>query len=261
VADRNPEWLAGHPDIEQRLANARWFTRSCRLWGASSLVVLVAFQSGFWPRSWRGSGPAWELLKDLNSAMLIAGLIYVVICMLLFERWLRANVPLAERRQADLIPRSVDSFVPRWFLYAVYAAVAWHLGAWLVVGVTGRAVVPGFWEMAFFQFVIAGILLSIVRFAVIRRPGAMDRIFGAPYRRIEVRVAFASQLLPLMNGTARLLEQTGYTMPDMADRLLHLGLVAFVATQAVAFALLARRAFGGDQPSPSSTIRTPLWQR
>ena len=49
IADRNPGWLAHHPESERRLAESRWFRWSCLLWGTVSLLALLAFQAGVWP--------------------------------------------------------------------------------------------------------------------------------------------------------------------------------------------------------------------
>ncbi len=86
VADRDPGWIAGHPEIERWLAENRWFRRSCLLWGVLSLTTLVAFQLGAWPRqlAFLRVMPRWEALKDLNSGLLIAGLTYIGGCAVFF---------------------------------------------------------------------------------------------------------------------------------------------------------------------------------
>src|SRR5688572_6723862 len=253
VADRNPEWLVSHPEIERRFARSRWFHVSCRAWGAFSLAALLALQVGAWSQPRSGDAPVWEALKDLNSFLLIAGLLYLFGCFLMFQRWLIATVPLASRRQAPLVRRSVDDYVPRPLQLTVYGLVILHLAAWLQVGVTGRYQGAEFWGMLAFQFAISGFLLLLAMSAVRRKPSALDRIVGAGYRRAEVRMTFASQLLPLMNGAARLYEQMGHTTPDTVDRVLHLGLVAFVAGLAIAVTMRSREpASGGHTPSSRS---------
>jgi len=238
VADRNSDWLADHPDVEQRLGRARWFRRSCRVCGTLSLAALLAVQFGVWPQ--RGA-QRWEVLKDLNSALLIGGLTVVFGCLFLFERWLKSNVPLAARRQATLVPRSVDDYVPRLLQYAVYGVVMLHLAVWLTLGVAGRFVTAGFWGDVAFQVLMSGVFLLFVVGAVRRKPGVVDRISGPNYRRIEVRMAFAIQLLPLLNGAARLNEHMGYVTPDSLDRILHLGLVGFVGIHAAMVTVWSRQ--------------------
>ena len=246
IADRNPGWLADHPESQRRLAENRWLRWSCVLWGSVSLLTLLAFQVDAWPRqlAFLRFTPKWEALKDLNSALLIAGLIYVAGCAALFYRWLHANVPLSSRRQATLVRRSLHDYVPRPLQYAVYSVIALHLALWAAVGVTGRYATPAFWGGMAFHFAISGVFLLFMMSAVRRRPGTMDRIFGPSYRRTEVRIAFAVQLLPLLNGGGRLYEQVTGSSPAHVDRFLHLGLVLFVLAlvMAVACGPLTRRA-------------------
>ena len=243
VADRNPNWLAAHPDIARTLAGNRWFRRSCWLWGSLSLSTLLACQAGLWPRSLAvlRDAPLWEALKDLNSALLIAGLVYVAGCSLLFLRWLRTTVPLAERRHAALEPRSIHHHVPRSFQYAVYSVIVLHLTAWVAAGAAGRYASGAFWGGMAFQFAVSAVFLSIVARAVRRRPAAVDRIFGPRYRQTEVRLAFAAQLLPLMNGTARLYEQVADARLHDIDRVLHLGLVLAVVAMVIMLAIRFRK--------------------
>ena len=103
IADRNPDWIADHPEIERRLAESRWFRWSCLLWGAVSLFALLAFQVGIWPQqlAFLRVPPKWEALKDLNSALFIVGLVYVAGCAALFCRWLNTNVPLSSTPPGD----------------------------------------------------------------------------------------------------------------------------------------------------------------
>ena len=243
IADRNPGWLADHPESERRLVDSRWFRWSCLLWGSISLLTLLAFQFDVWPQqlAFLRAEPKWEALKDLNSTLFIAGLIYVAACAVVFFRWLNTNVPLSSRRQATLERRSLYDFVPRPLQFAVYAVIMFHLAIWVVVGMTGRYATAAFWGGMAFQFVISGVFLLFVLTAVRRRPGAMDRIFGPGHRRTEVRAAFAAQLLPLPNGIARLYEQVASTSSDNLDRFTHLGLVLLVVALAMTLAAWSRQ--------------------
>jgi hypothetical protein len=119
---------------------------------------------------------------------------------------------------------------------------------WVAVGLTERYATPAFWGGVAFQFAISGVFLLFVVAAVRRRPGALDRIFGSNYRRNEVRVALVAQLLPLMNGVARLYEQVADTPPETVDRPLHLGLVVLVTALAVALAVWSRNAGESEPP-------------
>jgi hypothetical protein len=246
IEDRNPGWLGGHPETERRLAENRWFRWSCLLWGSISFVALVAFQVDGLPHAlgFLRSMPRWEALKDLNSALLIAGLIYVAGCALLFYRWLDANVPLSPRRHATLERRSLDDYVPQPLQYGVYAVIVLHLALWAAVGVAGRQATPAFWGGMAFQFAVSGAFLLFMLSAVRRRPGTMDRIFGPTYRQVGARVAFAVQLLPVLNGGALLYQQVSGDSPAHVDRFLHLGLVLFVVGLVMALAVWFRQARG-----------------
>jgi hypothetical protein len=52
--------------------------------------------------------------------------------------------------------------------------------------------------------------------------------FGPAYRRTEVQFAFAAQLFVLLNGSLRLYEQVGGTVPLDLDRAARLLLVVFM---------------------------------
>ena len=253
IADRNPGWLAGHPESERRLVESRWFRWSCLLWGSVSLLTLLAFQFDVWPQqlAFLRAAPKWQGFKELNSTLFIAGLIYVAACTVVFFRWLDTNVPLSSRRQATLERRSLHDYVPRPLQFAVYAVIVLHLAIWTVVGVTGRYTTAAFWGEIAFQFVISGVFLLFVLTAVRRRPGAMDRILGPRYRCTEVRAAFAAQLLPLPNGIARLYEQVAGTSSDNFDRFMHLGLVLLVVALAMTHAARSR------QPGAPGSARWP----
>lgn len=254
IADRNPAWLADHPVNAQQIVDSRWFRWSCLSWGLTSLLALLGFQVDVWPQrlAYLRGVPQWEALRDLNSFMLLAGLTYVAVCALLFFRWLHANVPLSSRRQATLYRRSIDDYVPPTIRYAIYGVIALHFAAWAAVGVTGRYVTGAFWGGMAFQVVISGVFLLLMATAVRRRPGAIDRIFGPGYRRSEVLVAFAAQLLPLSNGVARLYEHVVGHSSENVDRFMHLGLVLLVVALAMMLAAWSR---------PARTSRSTLWRR
>ena len=253
IADRNPAWLEDHPDKAQQLVDSRWFRWSCQLWGVTSLLALLAFQFGGWPPrlAFLRSARQWEALRDLNSFLLLAGLTFVASCALLFVRWLHANVPLSLRRRATLDRRSIDDYVPQPLRYAIYTAIALHLAAWAAVGVMGRYATGAFWGGMAFQVALSGVFLVLMATAVRRRPGAMDRIYGPGYRRIEVLVAFAAQVLPLSNGVARLYEQVAGISSETVDRFAHLGLALLVVALATMLAAWSR----------SSGTRSTLWRR
>ena len=254
IADRNPDWLIDHPESEWRLVESRWFQWSCLLWGSASLLTLLLFQFDVWPQQLARlrPGPKWEALRDLNSTLFVAGLIYLAACAVAFFRWLGTNVPFSSHRQATLERRSLHDYVSRPLQYAVFAVIVLHLAAWAVVGVTGRYETAAFWGAMAFQFVVSGVFLLFAVTAVRRRAAALDRILGPGYRRTEVRAAFAAQLLPLPNGISRLYEQVASTSSsNTLDRLMHLGLVLLVVTLAMTLAAWSR------QPGAPASTRWP----
>ena len=269
IADRNPGWLVDHPESARRLVGSRWFRWSCLVWGSASLLTLLAFQFDVvWPQqlAFLRAGPKWEAVKDLNSTLFIAGLLYVAACAVVFFLWLDTNVPLSSRRQATLERRSLHDHVPRSLQFAVYAVIVLHLAIWAVVGGTGRYAAAAFWGGMAFQFVISGVFLLLVLTAVRRRPGAVDRIVGPGYRRTEVRAAFAAQLLPLPNGIARLYEQvTSTSSSDTLDRSMHLGLVLLVVALAMTLAAWSRqpgaRGSAGWPRSRSKRVKSAVCSR
>ncbi|MDB5350267.1 MAG: hypothetical protein JWN86_1514 [Planctomycetota bacterium] len=254
VADRNPDWLAAHPEFARQLIGSRWFLWSCYAWGALSLVVLLAFQIGVWPRAISLAAlqaPKWMVLKDINSTMLIVGLVYFFGCVGMFTRRLRREVPLAERRNATLERRSLDDFVPRWLRVATYTLAGIHLTAWLTVGVLRLYSTPGFWGQFVTLIVFSGVFFFFTRVSVNRPPIAMDRIFGPGYRRGEVRYAFAMEICAPAMFAVRLYQEVAGNAAFDIDRALHLGLVLLIVFGVLRFALHAnpRRDLGERAPS------------
>ena len=238
VEDRNPEWVAAHPEVVDRLAGSRWYLRCSYGLGALSIAILISAQTDLWPAAL--SAPVfesehWRVLSAVHAVLAITWLVHAVAGGAIFTRWLTTHVPLAERRRASLEPRSVDAYVPGGIRLAVHTAVGLHLAIWLAVGALGRHATSAtsFWGMLASQFVIAAILVFIVRIIVRRPPNAMDRVFGPGFRRGEVRYAFLAQLVPLLNGAARLREaMTGTASADM-DRMAQLGLVLVMVASAL----------------------------
>jgi hypothetical protein len=231
AADRNPGWAATNAAIAMNPHAHRWFRRVCGVVGSLSLCSLLACQLGFWPAAL--SAPAWEpaswmVLRDLTAASAIPGGIFICGYTLWLGRRLRTQVPLAERRSATLERRSIDDFVPRGARLAIYGLVVTHLTAWLGAGVLGWHKTPAFWGTLVFQFVVSAAFFAVPQLCVRRRPGIVDRVHGPEYRRGEVRFAFAAQLFPIVNGAARLYEETATTVPYDVARISQLAVVLFV---------------------------------
>src|SRR5688572_7905142 len=140
IADRNPEWLAAHPQVSGGMTQSRGLRLVSYALGTLSIGALVAAKTGVWPASL--SAPIfepepWMILSDILAMAVMLSLAYVVVTSALFRRWLERTVPLAERRQASLELRSIEAFVSRPVRTVVYVAVGAHLVSWLMVGVLG----------------------------------------------------------------------------------------------------------------------------
>ena len=232
VTDRNPEWVVSHPDVATRLLRRGWFHWILGGWGVLCLAALLALQVGALPPALAtrlASQPAWEALKDLNSMLLLPGLLLFFVPALLFQRWLHRTVPLADRRTATLDRRSLDDFVPRWFQLMTYASVGIVLIAWLAVGAAGWYSTPIFWTRFAFLAALTPAFAFFVRLGVNRAPNSLDRVLGPRFRAGEVRYGFAMHLLPPIIGAVRLYEEVTDTALVDINRAMHLG-VALIVT-------------------------------
>jgi hypothetical protein len=241
VADRNPELLAAHPELLERFTDNRWFIRSCHIWGAVSLVVLLSFLVGIWPQAMFALAPdeeRWDVLKDINSLLLSMGLFCCTVFGVVWVRRFHRQVPLAERRQATLERRSLDDFASRWLVMAIYVAIGLHAAAWLTVGILNLYSTRVFWVQFGLVVVLSAIFLLALHAGVNRRPHAMDRIFGSAYRRTEVHFGLLAQLLPLVN-VVRLYEEVTRTVLVDFNRAMHLSVALFVAVNLLRFATLS----------------------
>jgi hypothetical protein len=238
IADRDPDWLGAHPEMDAYLKNSTGFLKVWYAWAAISIAVLLAVRLGW--RPFGGTGPDWDVLKDWHGLFLIIGLVGWFASAGLWFRWLKRNVPLADRRSATLHPRTTREFLSLPWRVTVEGLTALHLAAWVVVGLTIDNLDPGHGEIGYwgkFALIVAMTVLFAVFawFVPGRRPGYPDRIFGAAYRRVEIRVAYAMRLAPLVAGIAALAEV--FTGDDFG-RAAHLALVLLVTGFAAAFVFM-----------------------
>jgi hypothetical protein len=245
VADRNQDWLAANHERAATLLRGRWmvgstwFLRSCYLWGAISLGVLLAWQIGAWPSSLSsltaGSQP-WEVLKDAHSTLLIIGLVYYLGVVIVSMRLIHTDVPLAERRRASLTPRSVNDFVPRWLSRAAYVLVSIHLTAWVVAGVLGLSSTPGYWERFAAPLSFSAIMLLVAHASVDRR---FNDFLMAHDRRMGVRFAFGSLIYIQLMFALRLYAEV--VAPSFeVDRIMHLALTVMLVLAILALVIFGR---------------------
>ena len=249
VADRNPEWLSSHPEVATKLTGGGWLRWVPYAWGVLSLAVLLIFQADLWPQAF-GFVPEeaarWETLKDLNSTLLLPGILYFVGAGALFTWWLQKAVPRADRRQATLERRSIDDFVPRWLRFATYSLIGAVLLAWLVVGVFQLYSTPIFWPRFALLAAMTAAFAFFVRLGVNRSPNPMDRVFGPGFRAGEVRYGFAMHFLPPVIGVVRLYEEVAnVTLVDI-NRAMHVGVALIVAVWGLRLARYFRPGHEGD---------------
>jgi hypothetical protein len=260
VADRNPEWLAAHPEVAAKLTEGSWFRWAYYGWGIASLAVLLAVQIGVIPSmvgSQSPGTPKWEVLKDVNSVLVLPGVVLFAVSGIVFTRWLNAAVPLGPRRHATLTRRSIDDFVPRWIRRVVYGFVGAVLVAWLVAAGGQWPATARFWERFIALAAVTPIFEFFVRLAVNRAPHVMDRLFGPAFRSNEVRFGFAMHLLPPLAGLVRLYEEVVHTELVDLNRAMHLGVAMIVTAWALRFAMYYATK-GGDGQHSSRSIDSAI---
>jgi len=244
IADRNPEWFATHRDVVERLESSRWFLHACYAWAAVSIAVLLGATLDLIPPPFGAVAPKWEVLKDLNGSLVLVGLLGWGAGALLWLRWVRAHVPLAETRRASLKPRVASDYLALPWRVAVETLTALHLGAWLVFGALGLGGGARYW-FGFVFIAAMTILFAVIAAAVPRRrPGFADRVFGDGLRRAELEAACLLRLMPLIPG-GMLISELVYGLDP--DRVGHLLLVSLIIAM---FLLLLRLRPVSPPPSP-----------
>jgi hypothetical protein len=198
--DRNPEWTAANPGIVARLENGGWWMKTIQAWGIITVLVLLAFRLDLQPRVLSSQSldtPSWEVLMTTSNLLLAVGLVLFFYGLVSGYRWVKRLVPLAERRQATLKPRSLDDFVPRWLQYLAYALVAANILARPVVDAYFPGHIKDVWGPVAIQIFISALAFLCTVGGVARAPNQFDRTLGPAYRRMEVRVGFC-----IMTGVA-----------------------------------------------------------
>lgn len=192
VADRNPEWAAAHPQVIASLERGSVLNILLQAWAVFSVLVLLLYRLDLQPESLKSPGvPGWRVLLATAYLLLSIGFVLFGMGAVMFARWLKGTVPLAEQRRASLTPRTLDAFVPRWLKLAVFGL--------LLVSVAARPVASLFYPARIadvrggflFALSTAAMLFLAVAVSVKRRPNVFDRVLGSKYRKREVRVCLA----------------------------------------------------------------------
>jgi hypothetical protein len=259
LTDRNPAWLAAHPEAVIRLERSgRVFAHCCRIWGTLSLALLTALQAGLWPRPILPLSldtEQWKALRDVNAVLIVAGFVWVSLWMSAFFLWLRRHVSLPEERRAALEPRSMDDLASRKIRLAVQALAVLSVSAWIAAGVVLRPPLD-FWSRL--TMLAAALLFAhfVTRYTVSARPTTLDHLAGESYRRFGVRFGLAVQAYLLVWGALHLADAIGAPLGFDVDRATHLWQAAFLAVVLIA---LTRGSY--SPPDSRGSSRGPREQR
>jgi hypothetical protein len=246
IADRNPAWLAAHPEVADYFDRNTNFLRVWYAWAAVSIAVLVALLLG-WRPLWlaESTAPLWAILKNAQTLLLFAGMLGWFASAALWWWWLKRNVPPADTRTATLQPRTTGSYLSLKWRVIVETLTALHVAAWLVFAAVQDALPADYWRrfvaMVTLTLFFAGFAWLVPR----RRPGYPDRLFGETYRRVEMRVAYLARLAPFIVTAIALDER--FAGQDFT-RQAHLLLALFVGALVGVFLLLRPVSRGGTPP-------------
>jgi hypothetical protein len=193
VIDRNPEWAAANEHTILLLERGGWWRKAIQTWGILSIFVLLLCRIDRMPLPifTRQHTPSWEVLMTTSNLLLMAGFVLFGYGVFLFMRWLKSNVPLSERRQATLVPRTVDHYIARWAQYTIYAAVLAGLAARPLADLLRPGHLHNVWGSFFTGLGMSVVLFFVAVGSVLRPENHMDRVLGSSYRRMEVRLCFA----------------------------------------------------------------------
>jgi hypothetical protein len=246
IVDRNPDWLATHPEMSRYLSVSTGFLRVWYAWAAISIVILLAVLLGW--RPFGGTDPTWEVLKDWHGRLLMLGVAGWFASAGLWFLWLKRNVPLADRRSATLHPRTTAEYLSLPWRVTVETLSILHLAIWVAVGFASPDLVPDYWAKFAGMVAMTVVLAAVAWWTPRRRPGYPDRIFGESFRRVELRVCYLLRLTPLVAGAMVFGE--ALTGVDLA-RVGHLALVLLVSALIAVFLFMRPIApVAGEPPKP-----------
>ena len=232
IIDRDPAWPAAHSEAIHAIEQSRWFVSFFYAWTAVCLGVLIAARLEL-PRAtlMLDEVPGWEVLRSAHGVLMIVGLLGYFACLLVWLRWLGANVPLSAQRRATLKPRLTGDYLPMSWRAVTEVATAGHIAVWLVLPGLGVGGGADYWGR--FAFV-AAMTVGFAAYAYLapqRRAGYLDRLFGEAYRRTELRVVCLMRLALLTTGAVGLGAAFGFDL----EREAHLALQIMISSMALAF--------------------------
>jgi hypothetical protein len=252
LMDRNPEWALANPGTVAMLEHGGWWMKTIRAWGLLTILVLVAFRLGLQPPALSPQAlrtPLWEVLMTVGNLMTAVGLLLFGYGVVAYFRWQKQHVPLTERRQATLAPRSTDDYLPRWMQYLVYALMLVSLLARPVASFFQPGRIVDVWGNFFMGVVLMLLLFFVGMGSVMRAPNHMDRTIGPAYRRMEVRVCFGLMALMALLGLVNLAVELSVADPKRYGSVV---ISLFVTVTLAGFMLLpaAPRDGSGGEDAP-----------
>lgn len=194
MMDRNPEWVAANPAAVQRIARSYWFNNSCIGWGCLTVILLLLVQLGVELPGARENAPLWQRLNGFNNLLFAIGFVAFGVVMALVHRKLKKWIPPGVRRSASLQPRTTADSAPFWLRLITEGLTAVLFVTWVVVGMGDIPHSPKFWDGFIFVFVLSAIFAVMGHASARRPPNYMDRLYGAVYRRREVRIIYGLRL-------------------------------------------------------------------
>lgn len=213
LMDRNPEWVAANPGVVAELEHGNWWTRTIRFWGLLSLSMLLLFRTGLQPAFLSPQAlhlPLWQVLMTASNLLMAGGFLLFGYGVLSFLRWQKREIPLAQRREEYLAPRTTDDYVPRWVQYLVYGLMLANLLARPAASLFWPDRIDRVWGNFAMGVVMSVLLFLVAVGSVVRAPNYMDRVLGPSYRRTEVRVAFGLMVcIVAVGATSLALEISG----------------------------------------------------
>lgn len=203
LTDRNPEWTAAHPELVARLERGGWWLKTVQAWGLISTAVLLGYRLGLLPvppPSLRVHTPLWEILMGTSNVLMTVGFLIFGYGIWAYFRWQKQNVPLTDRRQASLAPRSTADHLPRWLQWLTYGLLLAGLTLRLVLGLKHPGRIHNVWG-GFILGLIMTVFLGLAAALSVARPSNyMDRMLGPSYRHMEVRMVYGLMLWLFLTG-------------------------------------------------------------
>ena len=198
VLDRNPAWVAAHPEFTADNPEPR-----LSLWISYAMGLAICARIFFAPDR---AGIFYAADTTLESALIDSlmvsitlGLLHNAIYFLHVRRMIR-RVPPTEVRQASLDRRALRDFVRMSWVYVAALLIA------AIVGVYTYALLAEVVSGELFYYRVSGLLIAcliatgITLYALRRKPTDADELFSGRFRMWEVRGSVSVLYLMVLTG-------------------------------------------------------------